>query len=237
MTALLGAGATHVLLVAAGAAGVGRRGLRHAASGRPDDDAQPGPSLAGDGACRRPGRADAGPDRGGHPDPRRRGQCRQRRDGLRQAAGDDRQPHAARGPLRRSGTPAPVRSARARPAPRDAGGGVAGRGQLPAIRRGQFQPADSPEGVELTPAEVRRADFQRATPGYFESMRIPVIDGRGLTRRRPRRCARRWPWSAAALPSAIGRGIGDRPAVPDRRRCAVARRSSACRATSCTTGS
>lgn len=38
-----------------------------------------------------------------------------------------------------------------------------------------------PEGVELTPAEVRQADFQRATPAYFEAMRIPVLEGRGLT--------------------------------------------------------
>jgi putative ABC transport system permease protein len=38
-----------------------------------------------------------------------------------------------------------------------------------------------PEGVELTPAEVRQADFQRATPAYLETMRIPVLEGRGLT--------------------------------------------------------
>jgi predicted permease len=38
-----------------------------------------------------------------------------------------------------------------------------------------------PEGVQLTPAEVRQADLQRATPGYFETMRIPLLDGRGLT--------------------------------------------------------
>ncbi|MCC7032918.1 MAG: ABC transporter permease [Acidobacteria bacterium] len=38
-----------------------------------------------------------------------------------------------------------------------------------------------PEGAELTPAEARPADFQRATPAYFETMRIPVLEGRGLT--------------------------------------------------------
>jgi len=38
-----------------------------------------------------------------------------------------------------------------------------------------------PEGVALTPAEVRQADLQRATPAYFEAMRIPVFEGRGLT--------------------------------------------------------
>jgi len=38
-----------------------------------------------------------------------------------------------------------------------------------------------PEGVELTPAEVRQADFQRATPAYLETMRIPLFEGRGLT--------------------------------------------------------
>jgi putative ABC transport system permease protein len=38
-----------------------------------------------------------------------------------------------------------------------------------------------PEGVELTLAEVRQADFQRATPAYLETMRIPLFEGRGLT--------------------------------------------------------
>jgi predicted permease len=38
-----------------------------------------------------------------------------------------------------------------------------------------------PEGLELTPAEVRQADFQRATPGYLETMRIPLLEGRGLS--------------------------------------------------------
>jgi putative ABC transport system permease protein len=38
-----------------------------------------------------------------------------------------------------------------------------------------------PEGVELAPAEVRQADFQRVTPGYFETMKIPLLEGRGLT--------------------------------------------------------
>lgn len=37
-----------------------------------------------------------------------------------------------------------------------------------------------PEGESLTAADVRRADFQRATPGYFDAMRIPVLEGRGL---------------------------------------------------------
>ena len=38
-----------------------------------------------------------------------------------------------------------------------------------------------PEGVELTAAEVRPADFQRTTPGYFATLRIPVLEGRGLS--------------------------------------------------------
>jgi putative ABC transport system permease protein len=38
-----------------------------------------------------------------------------------------------------------------------------------------------PEGVELTETEIRRANYQRITPGYLEAMRIPIVDGRGLT--------------------------------------------------------
>lgn len=38
-----------------------------------------------------------------------------------------------------------------------------------------------PEGVELTPAELRRADLQRVTPEYFATMRIPILAGRGLS--------------------------------------------------------
>ena len=38
-----------------------------------------------------------------------------------------------------------------------------------------------PEGRSLTPAETRPADFQRATPDYFPVLRIPVVEGRGLT--------------------------------------------------------
>lgn len=37
-----------------------------------------------------------------------------------------------------------------------------------------------PEGTALTEAEVRRADFQRVTPDYFASLRIPILEGRGL---------------------------------------------------------
>ena len=36
-----------------------------------------------------------------------------------------------------------------------------------------------PEGVDLPPADVRRADFQRITPDYFQTMRIPILMGRG----------------------------------------------------------
>jgi putative ABC transport system permease protein len=35
-----------------------------------------------------------------------------------------------------------------------------------------------PEGVEVTPSDVRRADFQRVTPAYFATMRIPLLAGR-----------------------------------------------------------
>lgn len=35
-----------------------------------------------------------------------------------------------------------------------------------------------PEGVELTPAEVRSADFRRVAPGYFETLRLPLVEGR-----------------------------------------------------------
>jgi predicted permease len=38
-----------------------------------------------------------------------------------------------------------------------------------------------PEGQTLAPAEVRRADLQRATPGYFDALRIPIVEGRGLS--------------------------------------------------------
>jgi putative ABC transport system permease protein len=38
-----------------------------------------------------------------------------------------------------------------------------------------------PEGVDLPPADVRRADFQRITPDYFQTMRIPILMGRGVT--------------------------------------------------------
>jgi putative ABC transport system permease protein len=38
-----------------------------------------------------------------------------------------------------------------------------------------------PEGQTSSAAEVRHADLQRATPGYFEVLRIPILEGRGLS--------------------------------------------------------
>ena len=37
-----------------------------------------------------------------------------------------------------------------------------------------------PEGVTLTPAEVRYIDYRRASPEYLATMRIPILAGRGL---------------------------------------------------------
>jgi putative ABC transport system permease protein len=37
-----------------------------------------------------------------------------------------------------------------------------------------------PEGLELTEAEIRYADYQRITPGYFDAMRIPIVEGRAI---------------------------------------------------------
>ena len=38
-----------------------------------------------------------------------------------------------------------------------------------------------PEGVTLTPAEVRNVDYRRASPEYLGTMKIPILAGRGLT--------------------------------------------------------
>ncbi|HTM29775.1 MAG TPA: ADOP family duplicated permease [Vicinamibacterales bacterium] len=38
-----------------------------------------------------------------------------------------------------------------------------------------------PEGQQLSTAEVRRADLQRATADYFDVMHIPVLEGRALS--------------------------------------------------------
>ena len=38
-----------------------------------------------------------------------------------------------------------------------------------------------PEGVTLTPAEVRYVDFRRASPDYLSTMKIPILAGRGLS--------------------------------------------------------
>jgi predicted permease len=38
-----------------------------------------------------------------------------------------------------------------------------------------------PEGADLRESEARPIDYRRITPGYFETMRIPLIAGRALT--------------------------------------------------------
>ena len=38
-----------------------------------------------------------------------------------------------------------------------------------------------PEGVTLSQADVRYVDYRRASPGYLETMKIPILAGRGLT--------------------------------------------------------
>jgi predicted permease len=38
-----------------------------------------------------------------------------------------------------------------------------------------------PEGAELTPAEVRSADFQRITPGFLTTMRVAILEGRDVS--------------------------------------------------------
>jgi putative ABC transport system permease protein len=38
-----------------------------------------------------------------------------------------------------------------------------------------------PEGVTLAPADVRTVDFRRASPDYLQTMRIPLLFGRGLS--------------------------------------------------------
>jgi putative ABC transport system permease protein len=38
-----------------------------------------------------------------------------------------------------------------------------------------------PEGVELTPADVRSVDSRRVSPEYFSALRIPLLAGRGFT--------------------------------------------------------
>ncbi|MEZ5288530.1 MAG: hypothetical protein R2712_27730 [Vicinamibacterales bacterium] len=93
-----------------------------------------------------------------------------------------------------------------------------------------------PEGTTLSAAEVRQADYQRATPGYFAAMRIPILEGRRSaspirTTRDPSR------WSIAA--SRIGTGRANRrwavdSASPTTR---PGWRSWGSPATSCTTGS
>lgn len=37
-----------------------------------------------------------------------------------------------------------------------------------------------PEGVQVTPADVRRVDYERATPGYLATIGVPLVEGRAL---------------------------------------------------------
>jgi putative ABC transport system permease protein len=46
---------------------------------------------------------------------------------------------------------------------------------------GQLSRTIYPEGVELAEAEVRSARLLRVTPAYFDVLRIPLLEGRGLT--------------------------------------------------------
>ena len=100
---------------------------------------------------------------------------------------------------------------------------------VPILAGDEWDSTTSVEGHKATDGEDMQAFMNALSPGYFETMKIPVLEGRDFTRRRPEVRTRRSRSSTAASPStssrARARSASTSAAAADRRRSSTSRSS------------